>query len=471
MSEKSTVIKIVIILFFLYLLLGAILPFVKQPDLSAESKDKIDLESFYADKTSTEKAMLLDDNLKALEHRLRLINMAQESIILTSFQYYIDQAGKEVLLALLNAADRGVHIKILLDGVNAIRLPHDQKYFMALAQHKNIDFRLYNPISLFRPWSINGRMHDKYMIIDEQIYTLGGRNISSMFLGEAGDLKKIDWEVLVYNTEAGLGESGKALLNYFNAIWDYEYTSPYTFKNNSISKHRINTVLEELEGVEENLKTNYPQIYQDFDYEKATVETKAINLLANPIHPYAKEPVVFATMAELMKRADTEVRLHTPYIIANKKMLESLDEICDSVPQVTMLTNSVQYNENPFAAVDYWQQRRTILNTGIDILELNNGKSYHGKAFTIDDRLASVGAFNWDMRSTYIDTELMLVIDSKEFNQDLKDAFAQYEAEAIKVNKDNLDYMNQKTKEELPAFNKVKMFFAAFINLLFRYLL
>lgn len=329
---------------------------------------------------------------------------------------------------------------------------------MALAQHKNIDFRLYNPISLFRPWSINGRMHDKYMIIDEQIYTLGGRNISSMFLGEAGDLKKIDWEVLVYNTEAGLGESGKALLNYFNAIWDYEYTSPYTFKNNSISKHRINTVLEELEGVEENLKTNYPQIYQDFDYEKATVETKAINLLANPIHPYAKEPVVFATMAELMKRADTEVRLHTPYIIANKKMLESLDEICDSVPQVTMLTNSVQYNENPFAAVDYWQQRRTILNTGIDILELNNGKSYHGKAFTIDDRLASVGAFNWDMRSTYIDTELMLVIDSKEFNQDLKDAFAQYEAEAIKVNKDNLDYMNQKTKEELPAFNKVKMF-------------
>lgn len=101
MSEKSTVIKIVIILFFLYLLLGAILPFVKQPDLSAESKDKIDLESFYADKTSTEKAMLLDDNLKALEHRLRLINMAQESIILTSFQYYIDQAGKEVLLALL----------------------------------------------------------------------------------------------------------------------------------------------------------------------------------------------------------------------------------------------------------------------------------------------------------------------------------------------------------------------------------
>lgn len=46
--------------------------------------------------------------------------------------------------------------------------------------------------------------------------------------------------------------------------------------------------------------------------------------------------------------------------------------------------------------------------------------SYHGKAFTIDDNLSAVGSFNWDMRSTYIDTELMLVIEGEEFSKKSK---------------------------------------------------
>ena len=34
----------------------------------------------------------------------------------------------------------------------------------------------------------------------------------------------------------------------------------------------------------------------------------------------------------------------------------------------------------------------------------------------VDDDLSIVGSFNMDMRSVYLDTELMLVIDSKEVN-------------------------------------------------------
>ena len=49
-------------------------------------------------------------------------------------------------------------------------------------------------------------------------------------------------------------------------------------------------------------------------------------------------------------------------------------------------------------------------------MEYDAGVSYHGKCFTIGDRLTGIGSFNWDMRSAYIDTELMLVIDSKSLN-------------------------------------------------------
>ena len=38
----------------------------------------------------------------------------------------------------------------------------------------------------------------------------------------------------------------------------------------------------------------------------------------------------------------------------------------------------------------------------------------------IDDRLSVIGSFNMDLRSTYLDTELMLVIRSPEINAELR---------------------------------------------------
>ena len=58
--------------------------------------------------------------------------------------------------------------------------------------------------------------------------------------------------------------------------------------------------------------------------------------------------------------------------------------------------------------------------------------SYHGKSITIGDELAIVGSFNMDMRSAYLDTELMLVVDSKEVTSQLKGYMEAYEADSVK---------------------------------------
>ena len=68
---------------------------------------------------------------------------------------------------------------------------------------------------------------------------------------------------------------------------------------------------------------------------------------------------------------------------------------------------SVANNGNPFGSADYARNRNRILNTGIDIWEYEGGYSYHGKSILIDDDLSVIGSFNMDMRSTYLDTELM----------------------------------------------------------------
>ncbi|MCD7766568.1 MAG: hypothetical protein LUH53_08680, partial [Lachnospiraceae bacterium] len=51
----------------------------------------------------------------------------------------------------------------------------------------------------------------------------------------------------------------------------------------------------------------------------------------------------------------------------------------------------------------------------------------------IDDRLSGIGSFNWDMRSAYVDTELMLVVDSEELNAQLRTKMQEYEEDALTV--------------------------------------
>ena len=101
-----------------------------------------------------------------------------------------------------------------------------------------------------------------------------------------------------------------------------------------------------------------------------------------------------------------------------------------------MMTNSVANNGNPFGAGDYRANFAKIHATGIGLLEYEGGISYHGKSIVMDDDLSLVGSFNMDMRSVYLDTELMLVIDSKEVNAQLRGLLARYEDECAIVQED-----------------------------------
>ena len=166
------------------------------------------------------------------------------------------------------------------------------------------------------------------------------------------------------------------------------------------------------------------------------MEVNNIALLNNPIEYSAKKPIVWYQLVKLMKQADSRVKIHTPYIICNDYMYDGLKSVCDSVDDVTLMTNSVGNNGNPFGSADYSVNKQKILNTGLKIWEYEGGYSYHGKSILIDDDISIVGSFNIDMRSAYLDTELMLVIDSREINQMLEAAMDSYEHSARLANAD-----------------------------------
>ncbi len=436
------IILIVLVALILYELLGIVLSYRKQPVISEHTKQETDrlIEQLYETGSSPERAMVIEENEEALWQRVRLIEHAQKEIVLSTFAFHSDESGKIVMGALLEAADRGVQVKVLTDGFESWTAMEGNPYFWALSSHENVEVKIYNKANPLKPWKMMGRMHDKYLIADDQVYMLGGRNTYNYFLGSFPGHKNYDRDVLVFCEDPKEDNSICQLRKYFETVWNQKDCRLFADREKLRRKKSVKNAIEDV-------KTCYTQYYEkywdeiyDADYAKDTVETDRILLFANPIHTQSKEPVVWYQTAELMKGAQERVKIHTPYIICNDMMYDTWTEISSLVRDFSLMTNSIANNGNPFGSSDYAKNRDRILETGIDVWEYEGGYSYHGKSILIDDDISVIGSFNMDMRSVYLDTELMLVIRSEEINAQLEENMMEYEKVSRQIQKDGTYY-------------------------------
>ena len=104
-----------IVVILLYEMIGIFAAYKKQPELSEETKQSLHPEDIYTDATVEERACIIEENGDALLQRVRLIEQAKEEIILSTFAFHDDDSGQIMMGALLRAAERNVHIRILVD--------------------------------------------------------------------------------------------------------------------------------------------------------------------------------------------------------------------------------------------------------------------------------------------------------------------------------------------------------------------
>ena len=429
---KMRYVLYIVVFIALYEIIGVCISYARHPKITDSYKEKFSAEDCYSDTVSSDRARIIEDNKDALNLRLRMFNNASNRIVISTYDFHSDRSGKDVISTLIEAAKRGVEVKILVDGFTGFIEMERNPYFYALSSCENVEIKLYNRINFFKPWKTMGRLHDKYILVDDNLYLMGGRNTFNVFLGDYG-YKNYDREVLVYTGEVNEKSSIHQLEKHFNEIWNLKVCSQLKKRSIFISK-------ENMEEAKKQLKKHYvktinedPQRLENLNYESFTFETNKITLLCNPTGVHAKEPRVFYSLTELMKSAKGEVKIHTPYVICNQYMYDTFAEVCKDNPNVMLMTNSVANNGNPFGASDYMKNKEKILETGIHIREYEGGVSYHGKSLTIGNELAILGSFNMDMRSTYLNTELMLVIDSKALNSQLRECMEHYEKDSVEA--------------------------------------
>ncbi|MGN1147275.1 MAG: phospholipase D family protein [Lachnospiraceae bacterium] len=468
-----------VLIVILYLIIGATIPFMRYKQLSRETiqdADAVVTAVTNAEGVSVDRAMLLESNVQALEERIRLLNMAKERIILSTFDMRQGESTDDIAAMLLEKADEGVQVSLLIDGFNgSFRLP-GRDFFQALSSHPNIEIRLYNPINLLTPWTSQGRMHDKYVIVDDLAYILGGRNTFDYFLGDAeSEHRSLDREILIYNTAWGTESQESSLWqvkSYFEKVWNGGYCKVFGEREGLSEKPSIQRERQRLEAEYEKLVAEKPELFDEYDYETHTCETENVTLLSGDTGIYGKEPVILYQLGELMKQAEENVLIHTPYAVCNSYMYQVLREIKEEVPDTVMMLNSIENGDNFCASSDYMRNKQEIVDTGITLYEYDGGDSYHGKSIVIDDDISIIGSFNFDLRSTYMDTELMLVVKSEELNAELRSNMEKMEQQCRHVlSASAYEVPEGLTIAEVPFGKKVAMKIFGFVVQGFRYLL
>ncbi len=422
-----------IAVFALYVAAGAYLPYLEQPEVSSAYRENFRVEDFYGqsgDADFCDRAAVIEDNGEALQERIRLISNAQESIVMSTFDFRSDEAGKQMIAALRAAAQRGVRVQILVDGFNSRLRMSGDPYFYALAAEEDVEIKIYNAVNPLIPWKGMSRMHDKYLLVDERVYILGGRNTFNYFLGDQEGHKNYDRDVLVYNEAQGEESSVYQVLDYFHGIWNLNCCDSWLEGSRSGWIPSVKKAKRELTELYDSMMQEHPEWFEQTDYIQRTMPVNKITLLTGPTNLYSKQPQLFYSLCALMAEAKEEVWIHTPYIICNDMMYEAFRQLCGGDADIILMTNSITNNGNPFGAVDYAMNKERILETGLRVLEYEGGISYHGKSIVIDDTISMIGSFNMDMKSVYQDTELMLVIDGAEFTQTFKAELTEYQQDA-----------------------------------------
>ncbi len=476
--------NIAFVLIGLYLLFAVgfgVIPYAIPKEVSEEMAPQFDINRFYgADEQSVDRVTLAESPQSGFDSRIRLIREAQTSIDLVCHCVKDGITSEQIFAELLNAADRGVQIRVVLDGKVGGLSGERKGIAYALSAHPNVQYRVYNPFCFYKPWEWNALLHDKFVIADDRVMILGGRNIGDEYFVPDGYEGKItnDRDVVVYNTASGGDQSGDSVLSdaktYFNEIWDCEAVKePYPTLSDSQAKKAEETAAN-LQQVREDLMAARPDLYSEepYDYANSTVPAKQITLIHNPLNAGPKEPWVGVQLANLGLSAKESVLMQSPYCTANKRLLSVMKSMAATLPEVVLQTNSVASSPNYPAFSNYIQNRKKFISTGITIRELQSEDSIHGKSFLMDGRLSAVGSFNLDDRSMYIDTEAMLVIDSPEFYEQLKAAVDQYGSQSLTVSSDNnYEQSDSVTPMDVPWWKQALMWLSSLFSRPFQFLI
>ena len=419
-------------------------------------------------------AQLLQTGDDALLARMHLIRAAEESITIQTFLWKDDAVTRVLFDELLQAAQRGVRVRILVDAYYPMGEPRQIARWAEA--HERLQLRIFNPFTAtaaptggglvealtFRPRGVNRRMHNKSFVVDEQIAILGGRNMEGTYYDRHPTFIFRDRDVVIIGPEA------RRVAAMFDVFWCHE-RSVHPFQFTDVQAEYLSVV---------NRPLPRPSA-QDFQIvgdllEKANAPDLAALRSRLAFHPIAS--VEFTSdlpsrsryirrrmtriTRDMIRRAEESLVFQTPYLIyepSNRRDLRHARRNAPGDLEVSVSANSLATSDQVRVyAMSYKHRRHMIRKMGMNIYELRpvpgevdqivpgydqvqdlftedvpdeGDKSparirsttpriaLHAKTVVKDGQSVLIGSHNFDPRSTRINAECGVIIRDPDFAQ------------------------------------------------------
>jgi len=390
--------------------------------------------------------LLLDNARDSLRIRLAMVEAAEKSIDL---QYYIlhdDVASNLMLEALLRAAERGVRVRLLIDGIS---LSEAGENLAILDNQPNIQIRVFNPIvkpaiPLLAKFRIGlpdlerftRRMHNKAIISDNQLAVTGGRNLGDEYFDDNPDFNFKDLDTLA------AGPITDRISKSFDKFWNDDQS--YLIAD----LRPFNTDPAQLQALRKTMKASWAEKMD------ATGSTLRMERLADRLTK-GDVPLIWAKselsvdgpekmdgeaaidskpksrLEDLTAQAGKEFLAVSAYYVPGNDGVAWLKGMVDRGMSVKVLTNSLAATDVVAVHTGYSKYRTDVIRAGVDLYEFKPiagqkskqrpfgssappTASLHSKMYVIDRKDVIVGSYNLDPRSDELNTELAIIIHSPE---------------------------------------------------------
>ncbi|RMA80149.1 phospholipase D family protein [Umboniibacter marinipuniceus] len=383
--------------------------------------------------------MVLAGGVDSFVARMKLIESAEISLDVQYYIWHSDSTGLVLANALIDAADRGVRVRLLLDDLDT---SGKDLGLSAINQHPNIEVRVYNPFAnrsfrLFESVSqlnrVNHRMHNKSLTADGQVTIVGGRNIGNEYFNAEGHAAFADLDVL------SIGPVVAKVSDAFDSYWNSPWVYPFELIANNVDQDTLAGLQAELTAtVERESESNYAQAasesklltseyYDQFPlyWGKAEVLYDAPNKAETDSADTATH--VGANLANLLRIANRDILIISAYFVPTDHFVQGMKILVESGVRVRILTNSLAANDVGIVHAGYMNYREALVEAGVELYEFkpnanratpqkhsfgSSRASLHAKTFTVDERYMFVGSFNLDPRSMDLNTEMGVLFES-----------------------------------------------------------
>lgn len=349
---------------------------------------------------------MLENGEASYPAMLKDIEAARQRIYCSTYIFQHDSTGRKFIRAFCDARDRGVDVRILVDGLGGIAYP--PSVLRTLRKHR-LRFVVFNPITLIPPsLHINLRNHRKVLVIDGKSAFTGGQNIGDRHLvGLAGN-RKCARDLHFRLTGKIVDEFERAFLKDWYHANHITNPEPFTPSNSNKTESAIWTRL-------------IPDGPND-DLDKLT-----------------------KLLVGVMSTARERIWIMTPYFLPSFDLVGALVAAeLRGVDVKILLPEKTNIHLAHWAAL---HNLRYILDRELKVY-LQPAPFIHTKAILIDDDYSLIGSANLDPRSLRLNFELVVEVFNRNFAADLARYFDTCLAEAKLLDEQRLT--------RLPAWMQIR---------------